>query len=78
MTWIPKPPAAAELNRAQYSGWACCWCATSLLGVSGVISAGIAEGRMGAHVLDTEVYACGPRCPQRPRRRPRPAGPSQT
>lgn len=77
MTWIPKPPPTDELNRAQYSGWACCWCDKSLLGVSGVISAGVAKGRMGAHVLDAEVFACGPRCSQRPRR-PSPAGQSQT
>ncbi|MER6431607.1 hypothetical protein ABT272_28330 [Streptomyces sp900105245] len=53
-------PSAPALTRAQYSGWACCWCGCSLLR-SGGISAGIARGSSGAHVLDAEVYAC-PAC----------------
>jgi hypothetical protein len=67
MTWTPKPPPATGLNRAQYSGWACCWCGTSLLD-KGARSAGRAEGSAGAHDLSVEVYECGPRCPDRPRR----------
>ena len=53
-------PSACSLTRAQYSGWACCWCGSSLLH-SGGTSAGIARGSSGAHVLDVEVYAC-PNC----------------
>ena len=51
----PEPPPALELTRAQYSGWACCWCGKELR--RGAISAGIARGQLGAHVLDIEVYA---------------------
>ncbi|MFF0227990.1 hypothetical protein [Streptomyces sp. NPDC004629] len=58
MTPPPEPPPAASLTYAQYSGWACCWCAKSLLDVVGAVSAGIARGRDGVHVLDIEVYAC--------------------
>lgn len=50
-----EPPAATDLNREQYSGRACCWCGTPLW--SGAVSAGIARGRSGAHILDIEVYA---------------------
>jgi len=60
------PPATA-LTRAQYSGWACCWCGTSLLGRD-ARSAGRAEGSAGAHDLSVEVYECEPRCPKRRRR----------
>lgn len=68
MTWKPTPPPAAiELNYEQYSGRACCWCGTRLW--RGAVSAGIARGSIGAHVLDIEVYACSPRCPERPRRK---------
>lgn len=59
----PLPPANA-LTRAQYSGWACCWCGASLLR-SGGSSVGVARGRSGAHVLDVEVYAC-PNCAPAP------------
>jgi hypothetical protein len=65
-TWRPIPPAATSLTRAQYSGWACCWCHADLR--AGARSAGRAEGSMGAHDLSVEVYECGPRCPGRPRR----------
>ncbi|RMB85636.1 hypothetical protein [Streptomyces shenzhenensis] len=65
----PEPPPAASLTYAQYSGWACCWCAKSLLDVAGAVSAGIARGREGVHVLDIEVYAC-PDCAGRSSRRP--------
>ncbi|MGP4084193.1 hypothetical protein [Streptomyces sp. KR55] len=51
-------PSALDLTRAQYSGWACCWCGRRL--TEGGVSAGIARGRSGAHVLDIEVYACLP------------------
>jgi hypothetical protein len=66
VTWQPKPPPATELTRAQYDGYACCWCGTSLW--QGAISVGRARGSIGAHVLDVEVYACSKRCPKRPRR----------
>ncbi|MGW3724132.1 hypothetical protein [Streptomyces sp. NPDC000851] len=46
------------MTQAQYSGWACCWCGRSLR--EGGVSAGIARGRIAAHVLDIEVYACPP------------------
>jgi len=71
VTWTPTPPPVSELSKAQYDGWACCWCGKDLLGVRGTVSAGIARGLSGVHVLDIEVWACGPKCPQRPRR-PRP------
>jgi hypothetical protein len=64
MTGQPKPPPATELTRAQYSGWACCWCGTSLK--HGGVSAGRSRGRLGAHVLDVEVYACRWCCPKKP------------
>ncbi|MBE8471061.1 hypothetical protein [Streptomyces justiciae] len=55
---LPEPPPANELGYAAYSGWACCWCGKSLLGMRGTVSAGISRGRQGAHVLDMEVYCC--------------------
>ena len=58
MTWQPAPPPVRELSRAQYSGWACCWCGKSLLDVTGAVLAGISRGSSGVHVLDIEVYAC--------------------
>ncbi|MEU1304303.1 MULTISPECIES: hypothetical protein [Streptomyces] len=58
MTPRREPPPATSLTYAQYAGWACCWCGTSLLDVTGAVSAGIARGQAGAHVLDVEVYAC--------------------
>ncbi|MGW2379323.1 hypothetical protein [Streptomyces sp. NPDC001658] len=64
MTGRPEPPPVDQLSRAQFDGWACCWCGTRLW--SGARSAGIARGSSGAHVLDIEVYECGPRCPERP------------
>ena len=49
------PPANA-LTRAQHDGHACVWCGKKLW--HGAISAGIARGKVGAVVLDIEVYAC--------------------
>jgi hypothetical protein len=49
-------PPAFELTAEQYAGRSCCWCARVL--THGAVSAGIARGRLGAHVLDVEVYAC--------------------
>jgi hypothetical protein len=66
MTRRPKPPPATGLTYAQYSGWHCCWCHTPL--TNGARSAGRAEGSSGAHDLSVEVYECGPKCPERPRR----------
>ncbi|MFJ8057361.1 hypothetical protein [Streptomyces sp. NPDC096142] len=66
MSQAPEPPPVEQLSRAQYDGWACCWCGKSLLHGSGVVSAGIARGNSGVHVLDVEVFACGPACPRRP------------
>ncbi|GGN59892.1 hypothetical protein GCM10011579_024470 [Streptomyces albiflavescens] len=56
-------PSALALTRPQYSGWACVWCGKRLS--SGAVSAGIARGSCGAHVLDIEVYAC-PDCHSAP------------
>lgn len=49
-------PAATELTRAQYSGWACVFCHTLL--DKGAVSVGRAEGSVGAVDLSVEVYAC--------------------
>ena len=66
MTWQPTPPPVDELTRAQFDGWRCCWCHADLMG--GARSAGRAQGSSGAYDLSIEVYECGPRCPERPRR----------
>lgn len=58
MTRQPDPPPVEKLTRAQYDGWACCWCGRGLLDVRGAVSAGIARGSVGAVVLDIEVFAC--------------------
>ncbi|MFR0359076.1 hypothetical protein [Streptomyces sediminimaris] len=60
MSALPEPPAAVDLTRAQYAGWACCWCGRSLLHVRGAVSAGTARGTVGAVVLDVDVYGCPP------------------
>ena len=56
-------PSAPSLTYAQHQGWACVWCGKRLW--RGAVSAGIARGRVGAVVLDVEVYAC-PRCAEPP------------
>ena len=56
---LPAPPPVIGLTYAQCAGWACCFCGAAL--TSGAVSAGISRGRLGAHTLDTEVYAC-PEC----------------
>ena len=63
MTWKPQPPPVHQLSKAQYDGWACCWCGKALW--SGAVSAGISRGRQGACVLDIEVHAC-PGCAPTP------------
>jgi len=55
-------PSAESLTYGQSAGWNCVWCGTKL--TSGAVSAGVARGRQGAHVLDIEVYAC-PDCARR-------------
>ncbi|MEU1449511.1 hypothetical protein ACFWBS_50995 [Streptomyces mirabilis] len=65
-SWKRKPPRVADLTRAQYSGWDCCWCGKRL--THGARSAGRAQGSSGAYDLSVEVYECGRRCPARPRR----------
>ncbi|CAL9476008.1 hypothetical protein SUDANB6_02937 [Streptomyces sp. enrichment culture] len=62
---LPEPPPFADLTYHQRAGWACCWCGTSLMRIDAV-PAGRSRGRSGAHVLDVDVYACGPTCPQLP------------
>ena len=55
MTGRPLP-SALDLPTPQYSGWACVWCGASLQ--NGAVSAGRAEGRMGAHDMSIEVFSC--------------------
>ncbi|MFI7890835.1 hypothetical protein ACIFUY_06180 [Streptomyces sp. CACIS-1.16CA] len=52
-------PPLAGLTWDQAAGRACVWCKRPL--DRGAVSAGVIEGRDGAHVLDTEVWA-GPCC----------------
>lgn len=56
-------PSVHTLTKAQHDGWACVWCSERLW--IGAVSAGIARGQSGAHVLDVEVYAC-PDCAKTP------------
>lgn len=56
-------PDATKLSYWQYHGRACVWCGATL--TTGAVSAGIARGRSGAHILDTEVWAC-PTCAPAP------------
>lgn len=49
-------PSVHGLTKLQHDGWACVWCRKRL--GTGAVSAGIARGRLGAHVLDVEVFAC--------------------
>jgi hypothetical protein len=53
-------PAAGDLSWEQYAGRACVWCDQPL--TTGARSVGISRGRLGAHVLDIEVFA-GACCP---------------
>ena len=72
-------PSARDLTGAQHDGHACVWCGKPLR--RGAVSAGIARGKSGAHVLDVEVFAC-PDChttphtqtPAHPHTIPGPAG----
>lgn len=52
-----------ELTFAQFQGWACCWCGTSLWNAIGGVSAGRSQGRQGASI---EAYACSQQCPKQP------------
>ena len=54
-----KLPPATQLTGAQYNGWACCWCGTVLK--NDAVPAGRAQGRIGAHDMSIDVYAC-PAC----------------
>ncbi|MGW5409042.1 hypothetical protein [Streptomyces spiralis] len=63
----PKPPPMDELTYAQYQGWACCWCGTSLWTPEGGLSVGRSQG---PHSTSIEVYACSRLCPQRPDKTP--------
>lgn len=56
----PVLPAAGDLSWEQYGGRACVWCDQPL--TTGARSVGISRGRLGAHVLDIEVFA-GACCP---------------
>jgi hypothetical protein len=49
-------PPATSLTRPQYDGWACIWCGASIK--DGGIPAGRAQGRIGAHDMSVNVYAC--------------------
>ena len=53
---LPEP---GELTWEQSAGRACVWCKKPL--TSGAVSVGIIRDRLGAHNLDTEVWA-GPCC----------------
>jgi hypothetical protein len=53
-------PTAGDLSWEQYAGRACVWCDQPL--TTGARSVGISRGRLGAHVLDIEVFA-GACCP---------------
>lgn len=60
MTIPTRPlPAPGTLTWGQATGRACIWCKTPL--TTGAVSAGTIRDRLGAHVLDTEVWA-GPCC----------------
>ncbi|MEU0188324.1 hypothetical protein ABZ250_00355 [Streptomyces afghaniensis] len=67
----PALPHPTDLMRGQYAGWNCVWCNESL--ASGGVSVGFSRGSVGACNLDVEVYACGLKCPKRPRRPKTPA-----
>lgn len=49
-------PPVEQLSYGQYNGLNCVWCGVKL--TTGAVPAGIAQGQSGAHILDTEVYAC--------------------
>lgn len=69
----PEPPPVRQLSKAQYDGWACCWCGKGLLDEKGAAPAGISRGRQGAVVLDIQVYACAT-CAVPPERGSHPGG----
>lgn len=52
-------PSVLDISFGQSAGWNCIWCEAVL--TTGAVSAGRAEGGMGAHDLSVEVYAC-PSC----------------
>ncbi|MGJ5826086.1 hypothetical protein [Streptomyces ossamyceticus] len=52
-------PPVEQLSSGQFRGLNCVWCGVKL--TTGAVSAGIARGRSGAHILDTEVWSC-PNC----------------
>lgn len=56
MTRQSELPPVEDLTYWQSAGWACVWCKKRL--TSNAVSAGIARGSQGAHVLDVEVFAC--------------------
>lgn len=51
-------PALDTLTGDQAAGRACVWCRRLL--TTGAVCAGTIRERLGAHVLDTEVWACPP------------------
>jgi hypothetical protein len=52
----PEIPAATDLPHGVYRGWNCVWCEARLL--RGAVLAGRAKGKIGAHDMSTDVYAC--------------------
>jgi len=60
-------PALETLTWDQAKGRACVWCRQQL--TTGAVSAGTIRDRDGAHVLDTEVWACPPCDAGEPHRR---------
>jgi hypothetical protein len=49
-------PPVEQLSSGQFRGLNCVWCKVTL--TTGAVSAGIARGQSGAHILDPEVDAC--------------------
>ncbi|MDQ0795559.1 hypothetical protein [Streptomyces sp. B1I3] len=58
MTPARELPRLEVLTWDQMAGRACVWCKTLL--TTGAVSAGTIRDQDGAHVLDTEVWACPP------------------
>lgn len=51
-------PPLESLTWDQSAGRACVWCRKQL--TTGAVCAGTIRDRAGAHILDTEVWACPP------------------
>lgn len=58
MTPARELPRLETLTWDQSAGRACVWCRTLL--TTGAVCAGTIRDQLGAHNLDTEVWACPP------------------